>query len=222
MIESIFYIIAVILVVIAIGIVVFPFRHHKKLVITLAPILLIALWGAYYHWGSGKAWTSYLTRQQKQERVKKMLASMEGVQGVVAKLQAHLYSKPEDAKAWYLLGRLFLRQDKPLEAKNAFQRAYELQPNNIQYEVNYAQSLWLANRQKFNLIIRNIYLKVLQQDSEQPDALAMLAMDEFQQKNYQKAIQYWQMLLQQMPTQSEDAIAIRKAIEKAHKKLSPK
>ncbi len=48
----------------------------------------------------------------------------------------------------------------------------------------------------------------------------MLAMDAYMRHSYQQAINYWQHLLTIIPPQSDDAMAIRKAIAKAQQKLS--
>jgi cytochrome c-type biogenesis protein CcmH/NrfG len=47
----------------------------------------------------------------------------------------------------------------------------------------------------------------------------MLAMDAFQQKDYERAIALWERLLPLMPEQSRDSNAIRQAIAAAQQKL---
>jgi cytochrome c-type biogenesis protein CcmH/NrfG len=47
----------------------------------------------------------------------------------------------------------------------------------------------------------------------------MLAMDAYQQHEYQKAIDYWSSLLILLPQNSSESKAIRKAISKAHNML---
>ena len=62
---------------------------------------------------------------------------------------------------------------------------------------------------------------MLLKNPKQPDALAMLAMDAYQEKHYQIAINYWQQLLIITPPNSDAAKALRKAIAKAQAKLGP-
>ena len=75
--------------------------------------------------------------------------------------------------------------------------------------------MWQLNHQKFNGESRALLQAVLKKNANQPDALAMLAMDAFIGHAYQRAIDYWQRLLKIAPPQSDDAEAIRKAIAKA-------
>lgn len=48
----------------------------------------------------------------------------------------------------------------------------------------------------------------------------MLAMHAYLSHDYEAAINYWQRLLQLAPAQSEEALAIRKAIAKAEKQIN--
>ena len=63
-----------------------------------------------------------------------------------------------------------------------------------------------------------MFFSVLKSNPKQPDALAMLAMDAFLSKAYSQAIAYWERLLVLVPKDSEDALAIRKAIAKAQQR----
>ena len=100
-------------------------------------------------------------------------------------------------------------------AVEAFTKAHQFEPNNEQYTVNYAHALWQQNNQQFSLKIIEIFQNLLAQNPNQPDALAMLARKEFMDHDYDKASDYWQKLLKLVPPQSQEALAIRKAIAKA-------
>ena len=117
-----------------------------------------------------------------------------------------------------MLGRLYASQGTWEKAKAAFAMASELEPDSEKYRINYAQSLWQLNHQAFNDAIRAVFFSVLKSNPEQPDALAMLAMDAFLSKAYSQAIAYWERLLVLVPKDSEDALAIRKAIAKAQQR----
>ena len=74
--------------------------------------------------------------------------------------------------------------------------AYQLEPDNEQFTLNYVQNAWQMNQQKFTDTHRKLLAHVLEKNPNQPDALAMLAMDAYQQHDYQHAINYWQQLLE--------------------------
>ena len=113
------------------------------------------------------------------------------------------------------MGRLYANQGDWAQAKSAYQQALTIKPNDVQANVNYIQALWESNQRQFNPDIIQRLHQLLQQSPQQPDALAMLAMDAYQTKQYDKAIEYWQQLLKLVPAESEEAQALRQAIARA-------
>ncbi len=79
--------------------------------------------------------------------------------------------------------------------------------------------MWQINHQHFNAEIRHKLQALLRQDPKQPDALAWLAVDAYQQKHYSQAISYWQALLRLTPRDSEAAKALKIAILRAKSKI---
>lgn len=208
----------IVLVLLALMIALHPLRKQKAMMSMLAPVFIIIVTFAYWRWGAWSDWQIYLDQQSKKEQVQAMLKAVNGPQALIDKLKARLSNNPESARGWFLLGRLYASQDDWSQARDAFAKANELQPDE-QAAVNYAQSLWQLNQRQFDKTIRGLFNGVLQKNPNQPDALAMLAMDSFMSHDYQQAIDYWQRLLKLAPPGSEDADAIRKAIAKAQQQL---
>ncbi len=204
-----------VLLMIALAIVFYPLRKKKLAVAALAPIVIVIVILAYWRWGSWLDWQRYVQQESKQEQVQAILKSMNGPQEIIDKLQAQLATQPESARGWYLLGRLYASQNDWPRAQDAFAKAHQLKADDEQITINYAQSIWQLNQQKFNENSRRLFKIVLEKNANQPDALAMLAMDAFMSHDYQKAIDYWQRLLKLAPPESDDAKAIQKAIAKA-------
>ncbi len=203
-----------ILMLLAVGIAIYPLRKNRGVMI-LAPVLVAVAGLAYWHWGAWSGWVEYLQTGKKQQRIQAMMQSIKNPGELIAKLRLTLENEPDSARGWYLLGRLYVSQNQWQQADEAFARAHRLQPENEQITVNYAQNLWQLNHQKFDETSRALLKGVLDKNPEQPDALAMLAMDAYSRHDYQQAIDYWQHLLKFVPPQSEEAQAIRKAIAKA-------
>ncbi|MBI2786478.1 MAG: tetratricopeptide repeat protein, partial [Legionella longbeachae] len=145
--------------------------------------------------------------------------SIKSPQELIDKLRAKLNVSPKSAKGWYLLGRIYSSQDDRQNAVDSFAKAYQLSPDNEQYAVNYAHSLWVSKNQQFTEQITELFARLLKNNPNQPDALAMLAMDAFVSHAYEDALSYWQRLLKITPPQSEEALAIRKAIAKAEERI---
>lgn len=205
----------VILLIFALIAALYPLRKSRLSTMVLAPVLMILVGFAYWHWGSWLDWTQHLRDNVKQARIQTMLNAMHEPAELIEKLKVTLQQQPKSARGWYLLGRIYVSQNQWQEANKAFSIAHQLKPANEQITVNYAQNLWQLNHQKFDDNIRALLKEVLDKNANQPDALAMLAMDAYTRHEYQQAIDYWEHLLRLAPPQSEEAGAIRKAIAKA-------
>ena len=203
------------LLIIALVIVLYPLRRLLKISMTLAPIIFALVVFAYWRWGAWADLNHYLHQQARLEQAQAMLKSIHNPQELIDKFKLQLAKQPGSARGWFLLGRIYASQDQWAQAHDAYARAHQLKPDNEQTTVNYVQSLWQLNHQKFNGESRALLQAVLKKNANQPDALAMLAMDAFIGHAYQRAIDYWQRLLKIAPPQSDDAEAIRKAIAKA-------
>lgn len=212
------------LTVLACVFMVYPFKRRLIASLLLAPVIFLVAFTGYFYWGSFGGWQEYVKHLNSQEQAKKMLASVKSPRELIDKLRAKLDDSPKSAKGWYLLGRLYSSQNDKQNAVNAFAKAYQFYPDDEQYAVNYAHSLWVLNNQQFTDQITEIFSRLLKNNPNQPDALAMLAMDAFVSHAYEDAVNYWQRLLKLAPEQSEEAQAIRKAIAKAeeHIKLRDK
>lgn len=205
------------LLLLAIAIVLIPVRQHKHIMHLgiIFSLIGLSLFG-YWYWGSFPALLAHKQQQAKKVQVEALLQSMKSPQQLVDRLKKHLEQHPESARGWFLLGRLYAGQGAWFTAFEVFKRAHQLEPNNEEITVNYAQSMWQNNNQKLNASIRKLFENLLRNNPNQPDALSMLAIDSFQQHAYQQAIRYWTKLLDLLPQDSDDANAIRRAIAKAH------
>lgn len=199
----------ILLLLIAVAIVVYPYqKKFQQTQVGIALLLVISVPIGYWYWGSWQNLAKY-TRQQI------LLKSVKNPQQLVEKLKQHLAKDPDSARGWFLLGRLYASQSQWSEARDAFQRSHLLDPDNEQTTVNYVQSLWQMNHQVLNATIQKLLESILKKNPQQPDALSILALDAYRSHDYQKAIDYWTLLLKQVPPDSEDAKAIRQAIVKA-------
>lgn len=198
---------------VALGLILYPLRQSRRCWLLLVPLVVAFSAVGYWYWGGWQALRDYQQQQKKQHDAQVLLRAMNGPEGIIKALQTKLQQVPDSAQGWFLLGRLYVSQQQWLKACTAFEKAHRLQPDNDHTTVQYAHSLWACNHQAFDSHIRTLLQQVLQHDPNQPDALAMLATDAFQQKAYQQAKHYWQRLLKQLPPQSDEALAIRRAIQ---------
>lgn len=209
----------IVLSLVALIIALYPLRKSKKAVIVCGSLIILFLGGAYWRWGAFPAWSKYRVARVQQARVQAMLKTVGGTDDLIIKLKTTLQQNPQSARGWYLLGRLYASQNQLQKARDAFAKAHHLKPNQAYITVNYVHILWQLNHQQFDDRSRSLLRQVLNKNPNQPDALAMLAMDAYEVGEYQQAIDYWQHLLTLAPPQTDDAKAIQKAIAKAQQQL---
>jgi cytochrome c-type biogenesis protein CcmH len=203
----------------ACGLIIYPLRRYLIISCLLAPLIFIMTFTGYYYWGGFSQWQKYTHQQAMQQQAEAMLKSIKSPQELIKKLRSRLDDTPKSAKGWYLLGRLYTGQNEPQKASDAFAKAYRFNPNEAQYAALYAHSLWQVNNRQFTPQITQIFNNLLKKNPNQPDALSMMAMDAFTRHAYKDAINYWQRLLKLVPSQSDEARAIQKAIAKARMRL---
>lgn len=198
----------------------YPFRRHKLVCVLIVPLIFILTSTGYFMWGSFPQWQEYLQQKDNKILAQQMLDSIKSPDELISKLRAKLDDSPQSAKGWYLLGRLYMSQNANQQASLAFAKAHEFEPANEQFTVNYAYSLWQVNKRKFTPEVVSLFDAVARTNPNQPDALSMLAMNAFTNHAYEDAIAYWQRLLPLAPAQSDESLAIRKAIAKAEEQLT--
>lgn len=212
----------VFIVVLASTAMIYPLRRYPKLGFALIPIVWLLVGVGYVKWGGFFSWRTFVHQQYAQEQAREMMKSIKDPQQLITTLRSKLSDDPQSAKGWYLLGKLYANHNDLKEAVEAFAKAYHFKPEEEEFAVHYAYSLWQENNQQFNAQIRGLFAHVLDKNPKQPDALAMLAMEAFSSHAYEQSIGYWQRLLELAPAQSDEAKSIRKAIARAQEKLDEK
>jgi len=212
--------IVVVIILFASMVLVYPLRRNLKVSVMFVPVVFILAGAGYIQWGGFGQWRDYIRLNNSKVLAQQMLKSIKDPAELIEKLKAKLDDSPASAKGWYLLGRLYSSKNENQNAVKAFAKAYQLNPEEEQFAVNYAHSLWQSNKQKFSPEIIGIFDTLLKNNPKQPDALAMLAMNAFVSHAYEDAIDYWQRLLSLAPDQSKEALAIRKAIAKAQEHIN--
>jgi len=197
-------------------------QHRRKASLILLPCLMIFAGLGYHQWGSWPVWQHYVAEQRMQQEIKRVLAQIKSPDELIERLKSRLDETPASARGWYLLGRLYISQNAWQKAKDAFAKACQLNPADEAAKINYIEAQWQLHDQQFDASLRRDLQDVLHKNPNQPDALALLAMDAYQSNNYPDAIQFWQHLLRMAPENSPESKSLRKAIAKAQQKLQQK
>jgi cytochrome c-type biogenesis protein CcmH len=201
--------------VLAIGVLLYPLKKRKRLVFILIPAVLIA----YVTWGGWFEWQAFRIEAKKQREAKALIESLGSTEAVIERLKARVAETPKDAKAWFLLGRVYASSGQWQAAYEAYVLAHSLDVKNNEYSLHYAESVWELNHQRFDENTRGLLKAILVEHPNQPDALAMLAYDAYTTQHYQAAVTYWERLLALPDVSTETASKLRQAIVKARQAM---
>lgn len=141
--------------------------------------------------------------------------SQEQIEANVAALAQRLKSNPSDAQGWAMLARSYSSLGRYGEAAGAYARLTELNPNDADLWAEYAFTLALANDRKLEGKPMELVEQALKIDPNNPRALGLAANAAYEAKQYQKAIDYWQRIMKQMPGDSEITKTIQARIDEA-------
>lgn len=129
----------------------------------------------------------------------------EMIEGMVARLAARLEEEPGDSEGWRMLGRSYLVLGQPAKAAEAFAKAMQLLPEDLEVRIAYARALLQAAgpHGKVDERAAKALQEVLDQEPDQGDALFFLGEIARREGANSEARAYWERLLPQLPEGSE-------------------
>ncbi|MCB1569586.1 MAG: tetratricopeptide repeat protein, partial [Xanthomonadales bacterium] len=104
------------------------------------------------------------------------------------------------------------------ESRDALKRAYELEPDNNDLTVEYAQALALSGEgRRIAGESRELIERVLKADPGHQRALWLIGISDYQAGDYNAAITAWNQLLPGLPPESDIAKSVREQIADAQR-----
>lgn len=143
--------------------------------------------------------------------------STEQIQAMVARLEQRLEKQPNDADGWSVLARSYGALQRYEESGAAYARAVELQPNNARLLADYADTLAMANGRSLQGEPEKIIRQALKADPHSLKALALAGTVEYERKNYQGALKYWQRILELVPPDSPIASSVAASVKEVQR-----
>lgn len=141
--------------------------------------------------------------------------TQEQIEANVAALAKRLQSNPSDAQGWTMLARSYNSMSRFGEAAGAYAKATELQPNDADLWAEYAFVSAMASGEQLAGRPMELVNQALKIDPDNPKALQLAGSAAFQAKDYKKAVEYWQRVLNKVPPDSEVRQTIQERINEA-------
>lgn len=167
-------------------------RWIVPLLILFLPLLSIAL---YLHLGDTDALKKAEVQQHNQDK-------MAEVKGMINKIIERLKQNPDDYEAWLMLGRSYIFLQQYQQAADVFAKLYQLQPDNIEVILNYADTLGMTHNGQLAGEPAKLIYKALQLAPDNNDALWLAGLAKVEEGDAGQAMAHWQKLAAQLPADS--------------------
>jgi len=143
------------------------------------------------------------------------------IEAMVQKLADRLKANPNDLQGWYMLARSYASLGRFQESLKALDQARRLAPNEPQLMADYADVLATTRGGSLEGEPDKLIQKALQLDPNNAKALALAGEQEFRNKNYQGAIDYWTRMKNALPpdAKQEQIAKVEKNINQAREAL---
>lgn len=197
----------------------------KPTLITLALLLLgvLALSGYLYMCvGAPRALLHYWALEKESAAITAAVKRIKNPQQLINELSKSVSNHPQSAKGWYLLGQLYMGQQQYAKAETVLQEAYRLQQENSIYLTAYAQASFFANHKRLKRHLKKLLLVLLQRQPTNVAAINILAINAYEQKQYQVAVNYWERLIPLFQPGSQNSKVLLSMIAEAQRKLGSK
>lgn len=142
-------------------------------------------------------------------------AGPQQIDAMVGQLAARLERNPQDGEGWILAARSLATLGRFDEASSAFARAVVLFPDRAQLLADYADTLAAARGGSLRGEPEQLVDRALRLEPDNPKALALAGKIAFDDKEFGKAVDYWQRLQGSIPAGSEFAERVRASIAEA-------
>ncbi len=184
-----------------------------KIILWLSVLLVSAI--LYWYWGASDQLLKAYKVNTEVQKIKTEISKTGSIDVLIHKMEKRVAESPNDAQGQFLLAKLYMSDQKMDRAISCFEKANSLKANDPDIMVNYAQALYFKNNRNLDAKSKVLIDKVLKLDMQNVNALNLLAIDAYNHQDYEKAIQYWERVLIQLPLNSDDAKQIEMMISKA-------
>jgi tetratricopeptide (TPR) repeat protein len=121
---------------------------------------------------------------------------------------------------WLLQAQLAMQHQDYIKAKEAYESAHKMFPDEIDVSVSYAQAWYLSQDQVVTPELETFLEQLKKQDATQTGLINLLAVIAFHNGDYKQAISYWNELIPLYPENSSEALTLKAAVIAAKSKIN--
>lgn len=194
-------------------------KQHK-IAFLMILVVLTASSGLYYYWG---AYDQFIHVKAYRTISTRMESIVENKDLTVGEVLTRLSELSDDIsgshKGLAKLGEIYMELGRYHEAIANFEKAIALSPASLDYQLQWIYLESFIHQGKLPSLARSRAEKLLEDPANRAPSMNILAMDDYFRGNHEKAIGYWEELLQTDPSLSPERRAmLEKAITHAKAK----
>lgn len=197
---------------------------RKKGIAALVLAFSIGAFGLYYHLGDHRGLLEKYTGEEVEKSIAKLNETTDLTEDAALKEIEDLSQKlPNSERKWAQLAQIYQTLRQYELASEAYQKALQMNPEVEHYQMQLAYCKVMLREGKVDPDVMTLLHQVRTKSPHHKGALNLLALEAYQQKNYQQAIQYWQDILSHAKDlEDNEKQAILTAIDKTTKQLKDK
>ncbi len=136
------------------------------------------------------------------------------IEEMVKRLATHLQNNPDNVEGWLTLARSYSALGRFEQAASTYASAAKQSPNDAQLLAEYADTLAMVQG-RLQGEPEKLIARALQINPDNSKALALAGSLAFDNKNYAKAVEYWEKALRLAPPDSEFARSVNASLAEA-------
>ncbi|OHU96048.1 c-type cytochrome biogenesis protein CcmI [Pseudoalteromonas byunsanensis] len=205
-------------------------RGNNRIFALTGLLFTVTVSGVFYHFtGSQQQIANWYDAIEKLPEYGERAVLQQGQRLTANELQAFalglrtkLANSGDDAVAWMLLGRIAMSLNDYEMAKQAFDKALKMEPENSNILVNYSQVLLVEGSESGMNRAARLLARVLRNDPTNIDAISLLALIAYEKQDWREAKTAFEVLLASMSSEDPRYSMIEQRIAEIEQKLSPK
>lgn len=132
---------------------------------------------------------------------------------MVEGLRKKLETNPNNPEGWNMLGRSYMNMERFTDAANAYRKLNELQPDNVDVMLLFADALAMTNDGKVTGEAETLALKALAKAPKNVTALWLSGLGAAEKGDKTKALEYWNTLLPLLDDSPEEQADVKSLIQ---------
>ena len=130
----------------------------------------------------------------------------------IVNIRKRLEEKPNDAKAWRILGLALFESDEISQSLEAYERSYQLVPKNVGMLVEYASILAISQNNQFTGRVSTLVREALEINANSSDALYLAGWVALNAQQFDLAQKLWQKALSLLSDNRPERVTLQRML----------